>query len=149
MSDRFTDPEIDSADVRAAEPRVGELARPAFTGGVHDPAWARDSCGVAAVARLDNKPRHEVIARGLIALDRLEHRGASGADESTGDGAGILIDLSHDFFRLRAAEAGPARGRAAAARRARRRRLLLPAGAGPRRGARRSALEQLVAADGH
>ena len=58
------------------------------------------------MARLDNEPRHEVISRGLIALDRLEHRGAAGADESTGDGAGILCELSHDFFRLRAPEAG-------------------------------------------
>jgi glutamate synthase domain-containing protein 2/glutamate synthase domain-containing protein 1/glutamate synthase domain-containing protein 3 len=80
--------------------------RPAFAGGVHDPAMDRDSCGVAAVARLDNSPRHEVVARGLIALDRLEHRGAAGADETTGDGAGILLDLSHDFFRFRAPEAG-------------------------------------------
>jgi glutamate synthase (NADPH/NADH) large chain len=100
MSERFYDPEI------SPPPRVGELARPRFTGGVHDPDQIRDACGVAAVARMDNEPRHEVIARGLIALDRLEHRGAAGADESTGDGAGILIDLSHDFFRLRAPEAG-------------------------------------------
>ena len=102
MPERFNDPETLSPPPQ----RVGELRREIFSGGVHDPAWARDSCGVAAVARLDNQPRHEVIARGLIALDRLEHRGASGADESTGDGAGILIDLSHDFFRLNAPEAG-------------------------------------------
>ncbi len=100
MSQRFNDPE------KPRPIRVGELDRPAFAGGVHDPDWARDACGVAAVARMDNEPRHEVIARGLIALDRLEHRGAAGADESTGDGAGILMDLSHDFFRLSAPEAG-------------------------------------------
>ena len=90
MTDRFPDPESNDSP---RPTRVGELARPRFEGGVHDPDWARDACGVAAVARLDNQPRHEVIARGLIALDRLEHRGASGADESTGDGAGILICL--------------------------------------------------------
>ena len=84
---------------------TGTLRAP-FSGGVHDPSLDRDSCGVAAVARLDNTPRHEVVSRGLIALDRLEHRGAAGADETTGDGAGILLDLSHDFFRLRAPEAG-------------------------------------------
>ncbi len=111
MTERFNDPDIrplegapSPADALAR--RTGELARPAFTGGVHDPASARDACGVAAVARLDNIGRHEVVSRGLIALDRLEHRGAAGADETTGDGAGILLDLSHDFFRLRAPEAG-------------------------------------------
>ncbi len=100
MPARFTDPRTSPP----AEPRRGE--RRPFTGGVHDPAWARDSCGVAAVARLDNSHRHEVVSRGLIALDRLEHRGAAGADETTGDGAGILVELNHDFFRLRAPEAG-------------------------------------------
>ncbi len=100
MTERFNDPNIQAPD------RVGELSRTRFVGGVHDPAWQRDSCGVAAVARLDNAARHEVVSRGLIALDRLEHRGASGADETTGDGAGILLELCHDFFRFRAPEAG-------------------------------------------
>ncbi|MBK5117868.1 MAG: hypothetical protein JJE23_13245, partial [Thermoleophilia bacterium] len=100
MTQRFNDPNIQATD------RVGELSRPRFSGGVHDPALQRDSCGVAAVARLDNAARHEVVSRGLIALDRLEHRGASGADETTGDGAGILLELCHDFFRFRAPEAG-------------------------------------------
>jgi glutamate synthase (NADPH) large chain len=74
--------------------------------GVHDPAWSGDECGVAAVGRLDGKPLHEVVERALVALDRLEHRGAAGADASTGDGAGILLDLPDGFFRERAAEAG-------------------------------------------
>ena len=77
---------------------------PADFGGVHDPSRFHDGCGVAFVGRLDGRPIHETIDRGLVALDRLEHRGATGADALTGDGAGIMIGLPHDFFRSRAAE---------------------------------------------
>ena len=75
-------------------------------GGVHDPSFFHDGCGVACVARLDGKAIHETIDRALVALDRLEHRGAAGADESTGDGAGIMFGLPHEFFRSRTAEIG-------------------------------------------
>jgi glutamate synthase domain-containing protein 2/glutamate synthase domain-containing protein 1/glutamate synthase domain-containing protein 3 len=50
------------------------------------------------VARLDNEPRHEVVSQGLLALENLEHRGAAGADASTGDGAGILLQIPDLFF---------------------------------------------------
>jgi glutamate synthase domain-containing protein 2/glutamate synthase domain-containing protein 1/glutamate synthase domain-containing protein 3 len=73
-------------------------------GGVHDPSFFHDGCGVACVARLDGHAIHETIDRALVALDRLEHRGAAGADESTGDGAGIMFGLPHEFFRSRTAE---------------------------------------------
>ena len=55
------------------------------------------------VARLDNVPTHEVIEQGITALKNLEHRGAAGADPTTGDGAGILIQIPDEFLR---AEAG-------------------------------------------
>jgi glutamate synthase (NADPH/NADH) large chain/glutamate synthase (ferredoxin) len=51
------------------------------------------------VARLDNEARHDVVSQGLLALENLEHRGAAGADASTGDGAGILIQMPDLFFR--------------------------------------------------
>jgi glutamate synthase (NADPH/NADH) large chain/glutamate synthase (ferredoxin) len=51
------------------------------------------------VARLDNRPTHEVIARALTALENLEHRGASGADPLTGDGAGILMQMPDELLR--------------------------------------------------
>ncbi|HET6830875.1 MAG TPA: glutamate synthase subunit alpha, partial [Solirubrobacterales bacterium] len=91
--------EIDSLTATAtdATPRAGFA-------GLHDPASFRDGCGVACVARLDGKAIHETIDRALVALDRLEHRGAAGADESTGDGAGIMFELPHEFFRSRTAE---------------------------------------------
>ena len=71
--------------------------------GLYDPQFEHDACGVAFVARLGRPASHEVVERGLLALDRLEHRGAEGADADTGDGAGILIQVPHEFF---AAEAG-------------------------------------------
>jgi len=51
------------------------------------------------VARLDNLPTHEVVARALTALENLEHRGASGADPLTGDGAGILMQMPDELLR--------------------------------------------------
>jgi len=72
---------------------------PAHAEGLYDPRYEHDACGVAMVARLDNEPRHEVIVMALEALDNLEHRGAEGADVRTGDGAGILVQLPHAFFR--------------------------------------------------
>ena len=50
------------------------------------------------VARLDNQPTHEVVEQGLMALLNLEHRGAAGADPGTGDGAGVLVQIPHEFF---------------------------------------------------
>ncbi|MDQ3759795.1 MAG: glutamate synthase subunit alpha, partial [Actinomycetota bacterium] len=74
--------------------------------GLYDPAHEHDGCGVACLARLDGQPIHEVIERAIATLDLLEHRGAAGADAETGDGAGILIQLPHEFFRERAGEFG-------------------------------------------
>ena len=74
--------------------------------GLYDPAHEHDGCGVACLARLDGKPLHEVVQRALSTLDHLEHRGAAGADPETGDGAGILIQLPHDFLREHAGEFG-------------------------------------------
>ena len=84
--------------------RHASTAPDAGFGGVHDPSFFHDGCGVACVARLDGTAIHETIDRALVALDRLEHRGAAGADESTGDGAGIMFGLPHEFFRSRTAE---------------------------------------------
>jgi len=67
--------------------------------GLYDPRYEHDACGVAMVARLDNRPDHGVIERALTALENLEHRGAEGADIRTGDGAGILTQLPDAFFR--------------------------------------------------
>ncbi len=67
--------------------------------GLYAPEYEHDACGVAFVARLDARPRHETVLRALQALENLEHRGATGADADTGDGAGILLQLPDAFFR--------------------------------------------------
>ncbi|MBK5232974.1 MAG: glutamate synthase large subunit [Thermoleophilia bacterium] len=67
--------------------------------GLYDPTFEHDACGVAMVARLDNEARHDIVSNGLLALENLEHRGAAGADASTGDGAGILLQIPDLFFR--------------------------------------------------
>jgi glutamate synthase domain-containing protein 2/glutamate synthase domain-containing protein 1/glutamate synthase domain-containing protein 3 len=67
--------------------------------GLYDPSFEHDACGVGMVARLDNQPTHEVLSRALTALENLEHRGASGADPCTGDGAGILLQMPDELLR--------------------------------------------------
>ncbi|HEX4467871.1 MAG TPA: glutamate synthase large subunit [Solirubrobacteraceae bacterium] len=67
--------------------------------GLYDPSFEHDACGVGMVARLDNVPTHEVVSRAVTALENLEHRGASGADPTTGDGAGILMQLPDELLR--------------------------------------------------
>jgi glutamate synthase domain-containing protein 2/glutamate synthase domain-containing protein 1/glutamate synthase domain-containing protein 3 len=67
--------------------------------GLYDPSYEHDACGVGMVARLDNQPTHEVIERAITALENLEHRGASGADPRTGDGAGILMQMPDELMR--------------------------------------------------
>jgi glutamate synthase (NADPH/NADH) large chain len=67
--------------------------------GLYDPANEHDACGVAMVATLNKIATHEIVAKGLTALRNLEHRGASGAEPDSGDGAGILICIPDAFYR--------------------------------------------------
>lgn len=67
--------------------------------GLYDPANEHDACGMGFVARLDGRASHSVISDALHVLERLDHRGAVGAEASTGDGAGILMGLPDAFFR--------------------------------------------------
>src|SRR5476649_1487755 len=78
--------------------------------GLYDPRFEHDACGVGMVARLDNKPTHEVVSRAITALENLEHRGASGADPRTGDGAGILMQIPDELMRAVAGFELPAPG---------------------------------------
>jgi glutamate synthase (NADPH/NADH) large chain/glutamate synthase (ferredoxin) len=67
--------------------------------GLYDPIHEHDSCGVGFVARIDGKPGHTVVKNGVRVLVNLEHRGAVGSDRSTGDGAGLLLQVPDGFFR--------------------------------------------------
>ncbi len=67
--------------------------------GLYDPAFERDSCGVAAVADIKGRRSNKIVADGITALINLEHRGAAGADPAVGDGAGILFQVPETFLR--------------------------------------------------
>ena len=67
--------------------------------GLYDPANEHDACGVAFVATLTGIPSHDIVQKALTALVNLEHRGATGAEPDSGDGAGILFRVPDDFFR--------------------------------------------------
>ena len=67
--------------------------------GLYDPRNDHDSCGVGFIARIDGVPLHAVVEQGIRILVNLEHRGALGGDKSTGDGAGLLLEIPDTFFR--------------------------------------------------
>ncbi|BAQ18553.1 glutamate synthase [NADPH] large chain [Methyloceanibacter caenitepidi] len=66
--------------------------------GLYDPANEHDACGVGFIADLKGTKSHKIIEHGLEILVNLTHRGAAGADPRDGDGAGMLIQIPHDFF---------------------------------------------------
>ncbi|MDR0950331.1 MAG: glutamate synthase large subunit [Candidatus Ancillula sp.] len=67
--------------------------------GLYNSREEHDACGLAFVATLNKKPERSIVEQGLEALLRLDHRGAVGAEENTGDGAGILLSLPDEFLR--------------------------------------------------
>ncbi len=71
--------------------------------GLYDPGFEHDSCGVGFVCNINGEKSNLIIRQGIEVLHRLAHRGAVGADPKTGDGAGILIQIPHNFFKKVAA----------------------------------------------
>ena len=67
--------------------------------GMYDPEFEHDACGVGLVASLDNVATRGIVEGGLSVLKRLMHRGATGNDPETGDGAGLLVQIPDAFFR--------------------------------------------------
>ncbi|HOZ45011.1 MAG TPA: glutamate synthase large subunit [Candidatus Hydrogenedentes bacterium] len=66
--------------------------------GCYDPRYEHDACGVGFVVNIDGTQSHQIIAQGIQVLENLVHRGASGCDPDTGDGAGMLVQIPHAFF---------------------------------------------------
>jgi len=66
--------------------------------GLYDPSMEKDSCGVGAVADIKGQATHDIVEKGLTILKNMKHRGAVGADATTGDGAGIMTQIPHRFF---------------------------------------------------
>ena len=66
--------------------------------GLYDPSHERDACGVGFIVDLKGRKSHKIVSDALDVLHNLEHRGAVGADPLSGDGAGILIQIPHEFL---------------------------------------------------
>ncbi len=73
-------------------------------GGLYDPRFEHDACGVGFLARLDGEAHHHVVADAVEVLANLGHRGAVGGDQATGDGAGLLVQMPDAFMRRVAGE---------------------------------------------
>ena len=74
--------------------------------GLYEPRREHDACGIGAVVNISGKREHSIIEYGKQVLLNLHHRGAAGADETTGDGAGILFQIPHEFFLAETAKLG-------------------------------------------
>lgn len=68
--------------------------------GLYHPENEHDACGVGFVVRITGERTHDIVERGLQVLENMDHRGAAGADRKTGDGAGILVQIPHEFILL-------------------------------------------------
>lgn len=66
--------------------------------GLYNPCFEHDACGIGTIVNIDGEKSHAILSDCLTILEKLEHRGGTGADENTGDGAGILFNIPHKFF---------------------------------------------------
>ena len=102
---------MESAMTQAAPHNLNAQAQAlsaAAADGLYQPAHERDACGVGFVAHIKGHRAHAIVEQGLNILANLDHRGAVGADELMGDGAGILIQIPDEFYRAEMARAGMA-----------------------------------------
>jgi glutamate synthase (ferredoxin) len=82
------------------------LTRPPGGQGLYDPGFEHDACGVGFLANIKGRQSHAIVRSGLEILVNLDHRGATGAEDNTGDGAGILLQVPHKFLKLVTQDAG-------------------------------------------
>ncbi|MCW3113391.1 MAG: gltB, partial [Segetibacter sp.] len=66
--------------------------------GLYSPEFEHDACGIGFVANIKNNKSHQIVSDALTVLENMEHRGACGCEDNTGDGAGITIQTPHEFF---------------------------------------------------
>src|SRR3954470_11018805 len=86
--------------------RMHAIPPPQPPQGLYDGLHEHDACGVAFVATLTGEATHDIVAKAITALRNLEHRGATGAEPDSGDGAGILLGVPDAFLREVTAELG-------------------------------------------
>ena len=82
-------------DHRAHNPKGGER-----NSGLYNAAYEHDACGVGMVVNIHGNKSHELVDNALRVLENMRHRGAEGADNKTGDGAGIMLQIPHEFILL-------------------------------------------------
>jgi glutamate synthase (ferredoxin) len=70
-----------------------------FTDGLYDPFFEHDACGIGFIANIKGKKSFQIVQSALQILINLDHRGAKGCEENTGDGAGLLVQIPHKFFK--------------------------------------------------
>ena len=92
--------------MRSDQGNSGHLAAMASAQGLYDPSREHDACGIGFVASIKGRKSHEIVSDSLRVLEHLSHRGASCEDKETGDGAGILVQIPHDFLVEVAADEG-------------------------------------------
>jgi glutamate synthase (NADPH/NADH) large chain len=85
---------------------VEKLPLPKGMNGLYDPRFEHDACGVGLVANISGKKSHDILDKGLEILVNLAHRGACGCDPLTGDGAGMLLQMPHQFLKQECANVG-------------------------------------------
>ena len=73
--------------------------------GLYDPAFEHDACGVGFVVDIKGRKSHQILQQAIQVLRNLDHRGAAGSEVNTGDGAGVLIQTPHAFFKEAARKA--------------------------------------------
>ena len=66
--------------------------------GLYDPRFEHDACGIGFVVNIKGEKSHEIVQQALTVLQNLDHRGACGCEDNTGDGAGILLQIPHAFL---------------------------------------------------
>jgi len=70
----------------------------ASNSGLYSPLFEHDACGIGFVANIKSYKSHQIVSDALTILENMEHRGACGCENNTGDGAGIMIQMPHEFF---------------------------------------------------
>src|ERR1044072_870624 len=110
--------------------------------GLYDPCNEHDACGVGFVADIKGRRSHTIVKNAVEVLLNLEHRGASGCDANSGDGAGILIQTPHEFFLKQCSFELPVFGQYDIGS------VFLPVSEAPRKQCE-AILEQLVVEEGH
>ena len=68
--------------------------------GLYDASHEHDACGVGMIVDIHGNKSHELVDSALKVLENMKHRGAEGADNKTGDGAGIMLQIPHEFILL-------------------------------------------------